>query len=52
MSCEPCKTAQQFESAVFYRWKNANIQVKGCEEHLKEIFLVLNDVQERIMESK
>ena len=45
MSCEKCEEMQNGNSSAFYRWKNANIEVRGCEEHLREIFDVLNDYQ-------
>lgn len=49
MSCKACEEAQQSaEPMVYpYRWKNANILVLGCKEHIKEIFDVLNAYQTR-----
>lgn len=35
----------RFKGKAFYRWKNANIEVNGCDEHLREVFDALNEVQ-------
>jgi hypothetical protein len=45
MSCEQCQIAQETNKSAFYRWKNANIELRGCDEHLKEIFEVLSEAQ-------
>jgi hypothetical protein len=46
MSCEKCKIAQDVEKREYYfRWKNANILLSGCEEHIKEIMDILRKVQ-------
>lgn len=43
MSCEACARAQAERTWVTpYRWKNANIQLCGCEEHLRELIAALN----------
>ena len=46
MSCEACELAQKRameEGHVsFYRWKNANVMMVGCDEHLKEIYDTLS----------
>lgn len=47
MSCEKCEEAQEKGNAYYFRWKNANIAVLGCREHVKEIFDVLRKAQER-----
>lgn len=41
MSCIKCQEAQESDLSAFYRWKNANIEFRGCDEHLKEIFGML-----------
>ena len=45
MSCQDCEDFQDSQKTSFYRWKNANIEVRACEKHLKEIFEALNKVQ-------
>ena len=45
MSCMKCKKAQNEPKSVYYRWKNANIEIKGCDKHLQEIFDALNLIQ-------
>lgn len=47
MSCKNCNKFQDEEPymTTFYRWKYANIEMRCCEEHLKEIFEELNQVQ-------
>ena len=47
MSCNKCEDKQEsYKSGIaYYRWKNANIAIDGCDEHLKEIFNALNEAQ-------
>ena len=46
MSCKRCDDAQDNVGvSAFYRWKHANIEVRGCDEHLREIFDTLNAKQ-------
>lgn len=45
MSCEKCEQAQEETPIAYYRWKTANIAMKGCDEHLREIFNVLSEAQ-------
>lgn len=62
MACRKCEDAQEgkgkFDNSIvrlratgeaYYRFKNANIQMNGCDEHLREIFKILN---ERITDSE
>lgn len=42
MSCEDCEKRQEETPIAYYRWKEANIALKGCDKHLREIFKVLN----------
>ena len=48
MSCEACTEKQNTDKSAFYRWKNANIEVRGCEEHLLEVFAALNAAQKAV----
>jgi hypothetical protein len=41
MSCEACQKFQESTATSFFRWKNANVEVRACDEHLKEVFDVL-----------
>lgn len=42
MSCELCEKAHDEGRVYYYRWKNANIGVIGCTEHVKEIMGILH----------
>lgn len=37
MSCKDCEEAQIQEGSYHFRWKNANIELRGCPKHIKEI---------------
>ena len=45
MSCDKCDQFENKGKTADYRWGKANIGMIGCEEHLKEIFDVLNKAQ-------
>lgn len=45
MSCQDCEELQNSELTTYYRWKNANIEIRGCKVHLLEIFDALNAAQ-------
>lgn len=45
MSCKDCEDVQNSNMTSYYRWKNANIEVRGCRVHLKEVYDALNKVQ-------
>lgn len=60
MSCENCNNEQEGipsertnivvrvtreTQPAYYRWKNANVEMNGCDIHLREIFQVLNNFQ-------
>ena len=46
MSCEECEHEQdEAKRIAYYRWKTANIAMIGCNQHLREIFDVLNEFQ-------
>lgn len=52
MSCEECKASQKMTPIAYYRWDVANIAMKGCSKHLREIFEVLNLYQTASREGK
>lgn len=40
MSCEDCNQEQKAhtdEEGRYYRWKNANLLIVGCEKHVSEL---------------
>jgi len=41
MSCEDCDKATDLvafnQPTAFFRWKNGNVAIVGCEKHVKEI---------------
>jgi hypothetical protein len=42
MSCEDCeKFQEETDKSYYFRWKNANIELRGCEKHIKEIIDIL-----------
>ena len=46
MSCKKCdEVHDENETVAYYRWKNANISMAGCDEHLREVFDALNEAQ-------
>jgi hypothetical protein len=45
MSCQDCDEWQDSDKHAYYRWKNANVEVRACNKHLIEIFDALNKVQ-------
>ncbi len=47
MACEKCEEVQDDHMEAYYRWKNANILIVGCKEHLLEIFNALNEAQKK-----
>ncbi len=42
MSCQKCSDFQDSNMTSYIRWKNANVEVRACEEHLKEVFAAIN----------
>lgn len=52
MSCIKCEEIQDGTMTAYYRWRNANVEINGCPEHLREIFAALNDVQEKMKEAR
>ncbi len=60
MSCKNCNDSQDgnYEASAdgsvvrlknggkaYYRWGNTNIEMNGCDKHLREVFDALNMVQ-------
>lgn len=33
--------------SAYYRWKNANIEMRGCDKHLREVFDALSEAQKQ-----
>lgn len=56
MSCGKCEARTDPDGSnagvAFYRWKNANVMVVGCDEHLREIFDVLTAAQLKLASAK
>lgn len=48
MSCQACQESQDDGSPSYFRWKNANIQMNGCNAHLNEVMNVLRSFQEMV----
>ena len=45
MSCQDCDKLQDSNMTSYFRWKNANIEIRGCKKHLKEVFEALRKAQ-------
>ena len=41
MGCEACNKFQASSQTSYFRWKTANIEIRACEQHLREVFEVL-----------
>jgi hypothetical protein len=41
MSCDACEQFRESGYTTFFRWRNANIEVRGCSTHLAEMFACL-----------
>lgn len=48
MSCKDCEEFQESQATSYYRWKNANVEVRACPKHLCEVFNALNDAQDKL----
>lgn len=46
MSCKKCDEFQESNKTIFYRWKNSNMEIRGCDEHVLEVFKVLDKAKE------
>jgi hypothetical protein len=48
MSCQACIDSQDGpQGSYYFRWKNANIELRGCREHITEVMDVLRDAHKR-----
>lgn len=47
MSCRNCDEKQDEPMSAYYRWKNANIEMRGCDKHLREVFDALSEAQKQ-----
>ena len=45
MICKACEEFQDSDKSSFFRWKSANVEVRACEEHLREVFDALRKAQ-------
>jgi len=45
MGCEECEKFQKTNKTAYVRWKNANIEVRACEKHLRELFELIKTEQ-------
>jgi hypothetical protein len=50
MSCAKCENLQRSDMTSYYRWKNADIEIRACREHLIEVFEALNAAQAQARE--
>lgn len=47
MSCKQCSKFQDGKWTSYFRWKNANIEVRACKEHMKEVYEALSKAQRK-----
>ena len=52
MSCENCENDQEYKFPAYYRWKDADIEIRGCERHIREVMIALDIIQERLVNEK
>ncbi len=52
MSCKGCREAQEKQGAYYFRWKRANIEMRGCAKHISEVMDVLIEAQQVIKEAQ
>jgi len=43
MSCKECD--ENPITGAYYRWRNANIEIVGCRQHVKEVMETLNSIR-------
>ena len=46
MSCKDCEAAREIDVKVYFRWRNANILIGGCNKHMEEVLDVLRNHHE------
>ncbi len=52
MGCEKCDEFQeQTNRSYYFRWGTANIEVRACEGHVKQVFDVLKSELARMKEA-
>ena len=43
MTCKDCETFQdKTTNSYYYRWDIANIEIRACKKHIKEVMAFLN----------
>ncbi len=48
MSCIKCEDHQESgDGSYFFRWSNANIELRGCLQHITEVMDVLRKAQSK-----
>lgn len=48
MTCKDCeKTQLDFTTSYYFRWKDANIELRCCQKHAGEIIEELNLLQKQ-----
>lgn len=52
MGCKECEVSQTVPASAFFRWGRANVGMRGCDHHLREIFDVLRSHQTSNCEGK
>lgn len=47
MACRECEIfqASALNRGYYFRWKNANIELKECERHITEVMYALREAQ-------
>ena len=43
MSCKDCDEFQRGTGTSYFRWGTANIEVRACSRHLKEVYAALRE---------
>jgi len=52
MSCKDCDDLQEGNVTSYFRWGTANIEVRACRKHLKEVYDVLREAQKQEIKPK
>ncbi len=45
LSCKDCDEFQASDTTSYFRWGTANIEVRACKKHLKEVYAALREAQ-------
>lgn len=51
MSCQKCDDFQETDRTYYFRWGTANIEVRACEFHVKQVFDCLKKELARLQDS-